>query len=59
MTPSSRAQVRFSGQSDAIVAVATDGAAMDQYWVRCLPHDFPGLRMTAHAEAGNLCRPQA
>jgi len=35
-------------ENQAIVAVATDGVATTEYWVRCLPHDFPGLRLTVH-----------
>jgi hypothetical protein len=39
-------------ENQAIVVVATEGAATSEYWVRCLPHDFPKLAMTAHADAG-------
>jgi hypothetical protein len=39
-------------ENQAIVAAATRGAASTEYWVRCLPHDFPELRMSVHAEAG-------
>jgi hypothetical protein len=38
--------------NQAIVAVATDGTATQQYWVRCLPPDFPHLQMIRHSEAG-------
>jgi Arylsulfotransferase (ASST) len=36
----------------AIEAVATKGAASTQYWVRCLPPDFPPIQMTVNADAG-------
>ena len=39
-------------ENEAIVAVATLGSSTAQYWVRCLPHDFPQLAMNAHPEAG-------
>jgi hypothetical protein len=39
-------------EDDAVVAIATDGVASTEYWVRCLPHDFPELQMVAHPEAG-------
>jgi hypothetical protein len=39
-------------EDQAIVAIATNGAATTQYWVRCLPHDFPRLQMDAHPSAG-------
>ncbi len=39
-------------ENQAIVAVATSGASTTEYWVRCLPHDFPTLQMTPHPEAG-------
>jgi hypothetical protein len=39
-------------ENQAIVAVATAGAMTTEYWVRCLPHDFPKLQMTVHPDAG-------
>ena len=36
----------------AIVANVTGEAGSDQYWVRCLPPDFPPLEMTAHSDSG-------
>ncbi|HEX3344730.1 MAG TPA: arylsulfotransferase family protein, partial [Polyangiaceae bacterium] len=39
-------------ENQAIVAAATDGAATVEYWVRCLPHDFPELQWSPHPEAG-------
>jgi hypothetical protein len=43
-------------ENQAIVAVATGGTsaspATTQYWVRCLPHDFPTLKMELHPEVG-------
>jgi len=39
-------------ENQAIVAAATDGFATTEYWVGCLPHDFPMMQMVVHAEAG-------
>jgi hypothetical protein len=39
-------------ENQAIVAAASDGAATVEYWVRCLPHDFPRIEMDLHPEAG-------
>jgi hypothetical protein len=39
-------------ENQAVVAAATDGKASVEYWVRCLPHDFPQITWTPHAEAG-------
>ncbi len=39
-------------ENQAVVAAASQGASSAQYWVRCLPHDFPLLEMTAHPDAG-------
>ncbi len=39
-------------ENQALVAVATDGAASVEYWVRCLPHDFPLLQWSPHPDAG-------
>ncbi len=39
-------------ESKALIAAATDGTAINEYWVRCLPHDFPLLRWTPHVDAG-------
>ena len=39
-------------ENQALVAAATNGTATVEYWVRCLPHDFPLLQWTPHAEAG-------
>jgi len=53
-SPSLPKQTRNVGvlENQALVVAATDGIATTEYWVRCLPHDFPFLEMTAHAEAG-------
>jgi hypothetical protein len=57
-TPSpARAQQTLSvsvTENQAIVAAATNEAATVEYWVRCLPHDFPLLQWTPHAQAGAL-----
>jgi hypothetical protein len=39
-------------ENQAIVATATAGKATTEYWVRCLPPDFPPMRMTKHPAAG-------
>jgi hypothetical protein len=39
-------------ENQAIVAVATRGDATTEYWVRCLPPDFPVLAWSPHPEAG-------
>jgi hypothetical protein len=38
----------------AVVAAATRGSAETEYWVRCLPPDFPLLAWTPHAGASQL-----
>jgi hypothetical protein len=38
--------------NQAIVAEASEGSRSAQYWVRCLPPEFPGIQMDAHPEAG-------
>jgi hypothetical protein len=39
-------------ENQAIVATATAGKASAEYWVRCLPHDFPALTLTTFPKAG-------
>jgi hypothetical protein len=39
-------------ENQAIVAEATEGGAKTEYWVRCLPNDFPDIEIDAHPEAG-------
>jgi arylsulfotransferase ASST len=39
-------------ENQAIVAAAADGTATTSYWVRCLPHDFPGLEWLTYPKAG-------
>ena len=53
-TPAARAQTQTVSvtESAAIVAVATAGSTSTEYWVRCLPHDFPQLEMNVHPDAG-------
>ncbi len=54
-TSASRAQQTISlnvSENQAIVAKASEGTASREYWIRCLPHDFPALRMDAHPSAG-------
>jgi hypothetical protein len=40
-------------ENDPIVVTASDSTGhQEQYWVRCLPHDFPRLKITTHPENG-------
>jgi hypothetical protein len=39
-------------EGQAIVATAIDGKASQEYWVRCLPHEFSPMLWTTHAEGG-------
>ena len=39
-------------ESAAIVVVAARGKETSEYWVRCLPHDFPQIRVVRHPDAG-------
>ncbi len=39
-------------ESQAIVAAAIRGSTTIEYWVRCLPHDFPTIKATPHPDAG-------
>jgi hypothetical protein len=36
-------------ENQAIIAAATNATASTEYWVRCLPHDFPPMQMSRHA----------
>ncbi|HEY1691661.1 MAG TPA: arylsulfotransferase family protein [Polyangiaceae bacterium] len=39
-------------ENEAAVVSASNGTETEEYWVRCLPHDFPRLRMVVHPAAG-------
>ena len=39
-------------EGDPIVVDVASGGRTDQYWVRCLPHDFPWITVQKHPEAG-------
>jgi hypothetical protein len=39
-------------ENQAVVAAATSGAASNEYWIRCLPHDFPEMQWVPHPQAG-------
>jgi hypothetical protein len=41
-------------ENQAIVIASTLGATTTEYWVRCLPHDFPKLNLTTFPEAGTV-----
>jgi hypothetical protein len=41
-------------ENQAIVAVASQGTATTEYWVRCLPHDFTPIQMSPHPQAGSV-----
>lgn len=49
--PSGAADVSLL-EDQAIVATVAADSASSEYWVRCLPHDFPQLSMTPHPDAG-------
>jgi arylsulfotransferase ASST len=38
--------------NQAIVAAATSGPASNEYWIRCLPADFPEMQWVPHPGAG-------
>jgi len=52
--PAAQQTVMFSlTENQAVVSgVAVDAGSACQYWVRCLPPDFPELQITPHPEAG-------
>jgi hypothetical protein len=40
-------------EGQAAVIAATDGVGgKSQYWIRCLPHDFPVIKVIPHPQAG-------
>jgi hypothetical protein len=39
-------------EDQPIVVDVSSSAGSEEYWVRCLPHDFPWLMVQAHPEAG-------
>jgi hypothetical protein len=39
-------------EDEPIVVDVSSGAGSEEYWVRCLPHDFPRLTIRAHPEVG-------
>jgi hypothetical protein len=39
-------------ENDAVMLVASGGGTNTEYWVRCLPHDFPTIAVTTHPDAG-------
>ncbi len=39
-------------ENQAIVATVTGGGNRNEYWVRCLPADFPPMNMVAHTDVG-------
>jgi hypothetical protein len=39
-------------ENEAIVVGVTADGGTDQYWIRCLPHDFPKMLMTHYPDAG-------
>ncbi|MGD0527112.1 MAG: arylsulfotransferase family protein, partial [Polyangiaceae bacterium] len=53
-TPPAAAQnlILQLSENQAIVVRGSSGAQTGDYWVRCLPHDFPRLSMVSHPDAG-------
>jgi Arylsulfotransferase (ASST) len=39
-------------ENEAVVVRASSGSESTEYWVRCLPHDFPRMQVVPHPEAG-------
>jgi hypothetical protein len=39
-------------EDEAVVIDVSSSGGNDQYWVRCLPHDFPWVTVQTHPEAG-------
>ncbi len=39
-------------ENQAIVVSASNGPESAEYWVRCLPYDFPEIEMVPHSDAG-------
>lgn len=39
-------------ENQALVVSASNGSESAEYWVRCLPYDFPKFEMVAHPDAG-------
>lgn len=39
-------------ENEAVVGAATNGSETVEYWVRCLPPDFPAIQRVAHPEVG-------
>jgi hypothetical protein len=51
--PSSSATMKVDvNESQAIVVSVATGVATDEYWIRCLPHNFPVLNVAQHPDAG-------
>ncbi len=53
-TPPSTDEVKTLSvtENEAIVVGVTTSGTTDPYWIRCIPHDFPQLRMILHPETG-------
>jgi hypothetical protein len=49
---SSRTTHVVVAENEAIVVTAAVGSSVTEYWVRCLPHDFPRLSIVPHAASG-------
>jgi arylsulfotransferase ASST len=45
--------VQLNENAVAVVQATDASAVVEQYWIRCLPHDFPILSATRHPEAGS------
>ena len=51
-SPSQTVPVQLSANGAAVVEAADAKGATAQYWIRCLPADFPPINVVAHPEAG-------
>jgi hypothetical protein len=51
-SPSQTATVALAENQAAVVEASDADGAKAQYWIRCLPNDFPSLSVTQHPAAG-------
>src|SRR5208282_5397196 len=47
--PAQNLSVNLS-ENQAVVTTVTEGTASEEYWVRCIPDDFPTMQWTTHAD---------
>jgi hypothetical protein len=52
-SPSQTVDVDLAENQAAVVEATDAQGAAAQYWIRCLPHDFPGINVVRHPSAGS------